>query len=341
MHLALFVCIIILLMKIWKYEFNIDKTRNYINKRLIFYIAIVSILSLCSLIPSFNFLLDIVSQFKIQYFIFGIIALLYLVLANIKDFTKLVRTGIFLSLLIIIINFVDIYKDLIPYKSHGQGNLRVAHFNVLTKNKSYDKVLLQIQKKNPNVILIEELDATWLNNIKEIQKNYPYSIVELRDDNFGIAMFSQIPLVNPKIEYWTDWEVPVIISDLKIGSEISTIIGIHTLPPIKDYIERRNLMLDNLSKKISENPENILILGDLNTSKYSYAYKTFIMNSKIKNAQDGFGCNGTWNAMFLPFFRISLDHILYGGNFEVKDFKILDKIGSDHLPSVAEFIYIE
>lgn len=63
-------------------------------------------------------------------------------------------------------------------------------------------------------------------------------------------------------------------------------------------------------------------------------YREFISKHEISDAQTVVNNNkGTWNTRHLPFFRISLEHVLYKNpNIEIDSFKCGSFFGSDHFP---------
>lgn len=316
-------------------NFNFEKITNYLNNRLFLLILFLLICSIISYIPTYNYIIDIISQFKIQYLYLGTSTLIYYIFAYSKTPRTLFKIFIICSLTIVGLNLYDICKNYSPLEdllSKNNEQIKIGHFNVLTKNDNYHKILEQVETEKPDIILLEEVNETWLKNIEKIRNQYPYFLEHPREDNFGIALYSKKPLKNIVKEAWTDWEIPVIKADLNDNTRL---YYIHTLPPIKSYIQYRNNMLQNISKIINENQQNLIIAGDLNTAKYSYVYKNYIAKTEIKSAQKGFGLKGTWPTSFPPFLRIEIDHILVSEKLFVSSFKTGKSTGSDHLPVFA------
>ena len=155
-------------------------------------------------------------------------------------------------------------------------------------------------------------------------------------------MYSKIPFTNTDIELWTDFEVPVVVANFKMFSQDLRIYGIHTLPPTsKDYLRVRNEMLKKINTISSqENFKNLVFAGDFNTTIYSNSYKKYIKSSVLKDCQIlAKNINGTWNARYIPIFRISLEHVLISPKILMNSFKIGKNFESDHLPVYVELSF--
>lgn len=315
-----------------------NKFNNFLSKRVILLFIIFTAVNLTAILPSINFISDIFSHFIKQYLI---LSFLFLIIFAYLSFTnKKFLIGVFASIIFSCMNFGLMYsatrqttKASIPENQTAE-NLSLGIVNVLTSNTNYEKLLKIISEQNSDILILQEIDSIWLQNIKELKYTYPYYLEHPRDDNFGIAIYSKIPLTNSEIEYWTNFEVPVIKAEIKRGKNLYTIYGVHTLPPIsKNYISTRNEMLSKISNNIEKN-NNVIVGGDLNTTIYSHAYRKIISQKRIQDAQTiSKNQKGTWNTKHLPFFRISLEHVLYkNSNIQIQSFECGANFDSDHFP---------
>ena len=74
--------------------------------------------------------------------------------------------------------------------------LRLVAQNVHTANKRSDLVLEFLRRADADVLLLMEVNERWLNVLESLRTNYPHVTAEPREDNFGIALFSRLPLTN-------------------------------------------------------------------------------------------------------------------------------------------------
>lgn len=333
------------IIKNWSHNLSmLEKFNKFFIKRVIVLFILFFAVNIVANLASLNIFVDILSHFKVQYFYISFLFLfsfVYLCFVN-KKFI----IGVILSFCLVYSNYSTIspyYKNLsnIP---KGE-TLKVGLFNVLTSNKHYDKLLDEIKLQNPDIVILQEVDNAWVSNIQSLKKEYPYYKNYPREDNFGISLYSKIPLKNIATEFWDAYSVPVMVADT---GEIK-IYCTHTLPPASfDYIKTRNKMLQRIGEILGKAPhrgENVLVAGDLNTTSFSKAYRLANPSLNSYPIYDAINyipaAKGTWNAKHPPFFRITLEHILTTENIVPTKTTLGNPFGSDHLPVFAEFIILK
>lgn len=314
-----------------------NKFLKYIKSRGVFVFTLLTIINFIGLLPFDYFLFDIFSHFKLQYIIFNIIFLgLFLYLSF---FNRKFIVCCLISLILICINYADVSQYIgKPNVFESEKFIKIGLFNVFTKNKSYNKLMDLINKNNPDIVILQETDDNWLNNIKEIKKKYPYYFEYTRDDNFGISIYSKFELISPEIEFWSDYDVPVLKTSIKLPKQIINLYCVHTLPPINNnYYKIRNQMLNKISALSNT---NTIVAGDFNTTIYSKSYKKFIKSSNFRNCQLlSKKISGSWNAKYFLFLRIPLEQILISNNFRVNKLYYEKSFDSDHLPLFVNLNY--
>lgn len=310
------------------------KLDNYLKTRGLFFFVIFLTINILAYLNIINLFIDIISHFRLQYLLISIIFFIIFIYVTFSD--KRFITAILASILLIGMNFYGIHNYIGKKMfANSEQNIKLGLFNVLTQNKNYEKFLNEVKTHNPDIIILQEVDDSWLENIKELKSEYSYNNKLPRDDNFGIALFSKVPLKFCLIEFWTDLDIPVIHAMTTNDIEI---YGIHTLPPTGEkYFQIRNEMLEKISTLNRNKNTKLIISGDLNTTIYSPAYRKYIKSVELNDAQI-FSKNikGTWNSAHFPIFRIPLEHILFSKNLKLNNFSIGKNFGSDHLPVFAE-----
>lgn len=293
------------------------------------------ILTIAGFLGKFGWLLDLTSHFRVQY---SIIQLLCVVFLLIKKRWKLVAV----ALLFAGMNMVQI----IPWYIHDSrptdanttvvGKLRILLINVNSYNTDYDKTIQYIQEINPDVLALEEINDPWLSALSGVLSSFPFKKVLTRDDNFGIGLLSRIPLQDSAIAYFGSAGVPSIVSKVHIGEEPVTILLTHPLPPGNvACFGLRNEQLEEVASSREDFGDSLIVLGDLNTTSWSYYYKRFVSRMKLYDSRKGFGIHPSWPTM-RPIMLIPIDHCLVSDDIVVLDRRIGHNLGSDHYP-----VYIE
>lgn len=309
----------------------VEKLKSYDFSFFVYAVLIVSILGYFS---KFNFLFDICSQFCLQYLIFALIVLVFYIIKKQKTIKSL------LVIFIILLNLFPVLGSIKINDSTKKQGFTIEVINLLTKNKKYNAVRKEINDKSPDILVIQEIDDKWSEELQAVKENYPFIYEISRQDNFGIALYSKIHITEIRKFFVGTLDVPAISAFCDYEGKVFEIICIHTTPPIcQKYFKNTQKIIDDLANYVVENGHNVIITGDFNTAPYSYNYKNFVKTSKMKDLSNIF--HPTWSAFWLSPFRITLDHIFVTKSFAVRDYAVGNNIGSDHLPIWAEISFKE
>ncbi len=220
-------------------------------------------------------------------------------------------------------------------KPAGQ-TLRVMLINVHTENQRYDLVKARIRENNPDVVVVEEVNGRWLDQLAGLSDTYPHSCSEPREDNFGILLLSKLPLENPEIVHLGDAELPSVTALIKFGNKSITLLGTHPLPPAsRESTLLRNEQFSAIAQFLNGLKGSAILLGDLNATPWSHSFKQLLQETGLADSSRGFGLQTSWPAN-LFFLRIPIDHCLLSSDLRVANRWIASDIGSDHLPLVVE-----
>ena len=216
-------------------------------------------------------------------------------------------------------------------------NLRIVTANLLKSNLKHDLFLEFIEDADPDVIFIQELDGAWANSLYALDEDYPYNAVIPSPGDFGVALFSRIPLDPVEITYFTDSVLPWVHAELTVNGRHLSILSYHIWPPVsRDRLETRDGDLDFLAKYVADAEDLVLVAGDFNVTPWSPSYKKMIRASGLKNARRGFGIKPTWAAIPSPIALLPLDHVLLSPEIAVKSLRVGPRIGSDHRPLIVD-----
>jgi endonuclease/exonuclease/phosphatase (EEP) superfamily protein YafD len=285
----------------------------------------------CSLIgfgARFGWLFELTSHFRLQYAIF-----LFVLGAAFALHKAILPASLFFAGTLI--NLVPIAPYLLPASPPRHADvpsLRLLLINVRSANADYAGVMSMVEAIEPAILLLEEINPRWLLHLDALRASHPFGIREPRDDDFGIALFSRIPLEHARIAYLGKAEVPSIEAEFTFAGRRVLLIGTHPVPPGNPVnFQLRNEQLLAVAECIAGWTGPAILLGDLNTTPYSPYFGRLLRTARLHDSARGFGPHGTWPEFPEPF-RIPLDHCLISKDFVVLDRKIGPRLGSDHLP---------
>jgi len=296
-------------------------------KKLI-WISIFGIL-LFSILPniiSSYWLLDIFSNFKLQYLVISIGLFLFVLISFKKKLSAiiLIMIAIIWNLYFIVPYFLE--SDNFPHKKE----IKITSINLLSSNSRENLVINYITKEDPDILILMELTPKWEEKLNNIIKKYEYQKIVPRLDNFGIAVLSKYKM-DSHIDYFDLNNKPSIVSNLELENQILSVVATHPIPPINQTtFENRNKQLTNIIRDRNKFSDNLIIAGDFNTSSFSNHFEKLVEGDLV-DSRIGFGLLPTWPANY-EILQTTLDHFLVSKNLKVIDRKTGPNIGSDHLP---------
>lgn len=233
-----------------------------------------------------------------------------------------------------------------PYVSSGagrrdadipSGSVRAMMVNVNTFYGDASRVAGAIRDEGPDILLLLEVDRRWLAKLGPELEGFARRVMEPREDNFGIALFSKVPWEAAGVVFIGEANLPSVQARLAIGGEGVWVLGTHAPPPLGHRLwALRNDQLAELARHARAIEGPLLVLGDLNATPWSYHMGRLLDASGLRDSAVGRRLMGTWPVLARPF-SIPIDHCLYRGGIEIHGRKHGPDVGSDHLPLVVDF----
>jgi len=294
--------------------------------------AVVTVVfSVGTLLPIDHFAIQLFTHFRLQYLI---------VLLGLLFLFKYLRSPWLIGAIAAtaVLNAVVVLPWYVGEEDPSDGvKLKLLHANVLSSNTEYDRLISLLETEAPDLVMLQEVSPDWLVALDELRADYPYSYAEARQGNFGIALFSRMPLKSVSHFDSPPFGYPTIVASLDIDGQILHFIGTHPMIPISgDYYEARNEQLAGIAKLLGKQAEPKILVGDLNLSQWDVNYKPLEQQGGVRNARKGFGIVPTW-PVFMPFAMIPIDHVLVSESISVTGVYSGPRIGSDHLPLIVTF----
>ena len=239
-----------------------------------------------------------------------------------------------------------------PQKPVSERTLKICTVNVLTQNLQHDRVIAVLKNADPDMVAVLELGSSLESRLNdELSDLYPYRITDPSDDgNFGIGLWSKLPLQDEQIFHLTVALVPSISAQVIWEGQPVRLFATHPIPPMNSrYFQARNRHLELLAQRIRVKEQNsmavsTIVVGDLNLAPWSPWYGKFLADAELRDciAGDRLGSlTPTWYRWPLFPFGLVLDHGFCGGGLRCSNRKVLQYIGSDHRPVLLEFVRAE
>ncbi|MCO6429847.1 MAG: endonuclease/exonuclease/phosphatase family protein, partial [Deltaproteobacteria bacterium] len=231
---------------------------------------------------------------------------------------------------------IPLYSGAQPPLPRHWPELRILYANVQTSNRDKESLLHLINNEQPDIIALLETDQAWVDAVSKGVTGYPLQISKPRTDNFGMAVFSRLPLAG-EIRNFGDELPPSFSIPLKRanGGELRLIV-LHCIPPLtQDALYLNWLLLRRAASDLRFSDVPTLIVGDLNATPYSRFFRDFQDWAALNYGWQGRGWTPTWNVKFPPI-QLMIDHVFSKGSIVITEINTGREIGSDHLPLIIK-----
>ncbi|MDH3812665.1 MAG: endonuclease/exonuclease/phosphatase family protein [Gammaproteobacteria bacterium] len=294
--------------------------------------AVVTIaFSVGTLLPIDHFAIQLFTHFRLQYVVVSLSLLLLFKYLRSPWLIGALAASLVLNASLVLPWYVG--ED----ETSGGVELKLLHANVLSSNTEYDRLISLLDTEAPDLVMLQEVSPDWLVALDELRADYPYSYAEAREGNFGIALFSRVPLKSVSHFDSPPFGYPTIVASLDIDGQVLHFIGTHPMIPVRGtFYDARNEQLAGVARLLGKQAEPKILVGDLNLSQWDVNYKHLEQQGGVRNARKGFGILPTW-PVFMPFAMIPIDHVLVSETISVTGFYSGPRIGSDHLPLIVTF----
>lgn len=220
--------------------------------------------------------------------------------------------------------------------------IKIMVSNVLTPNRSSEKLLSHVNLEKPDVLLCVETDQWWEDQLSVLEEEYPVQIKIPQDNLYGMHLYSKLKLKSTDVRFLVEDDIPSIKTKvvLESGDEV-LFYALHPKPPSpteNDTSTNRDAELLVVAKEISQVDEPVIVCGDLNDVAWSKSTELFKKISELLDSRIGRGRFSTFHAQY-PFLRWPLDHFFHSSHFMLKDMKVLPSIDSDHFPIITQLYF--
>lgn len=292
-------------------------------------VCIATVLGFCS---RFGWLFDLFSHFPVQYFLGLVIVATLLLVPRQRGAAACFAIFALINLAVIL----PLYFGRTLQTDEHELTLRAMLINVNTKSGDPTLVAKTLSEMDPQILVLEEINSRWLTDLEEVLRAYPHSCVCPREDNFGIGLFSKLPLADATVVDIGDAKAPSILANVRIGTTTIRVIATHPVPPAgASYSRLRNTQLDRIPDHVPNGGSPVLLLGDLNASPWSHHFKQLLMRTGLRDSSKGRGVQPTWPT-HNPLLLIPIDHCLHSSDVMVLRKEIGPNVGSDHYPVIVD-----
>lgn len=314
-----------------KVNMNGTLKKSVKNSQFKIFFLIGGIPLLLGFLGKYYWLFDLFAHFRIYYVIyFLILGSVTLALQRRKEATVAMLFAVTLSF-----GLIKFYVSNTESQNISSETLKIASINLLSSNENFEKVASFIDEGSFDIVFLLEINDKWQHKIETIE-GYPFQFYIPRPDNFGIGVIYNIEIDSVERIDVSNIELPSILLSMKLDGKELKLLSTHPVPPISSkFFEFRNNQFDEINTFVNEVDEELVLIGDFNSTVFSPNMKTLLNNDRLVDSRIGFGLLHTWNDL-MPINLITLDHAFVTNGINVFNRGVGRSIGSDHLPIILE-----
>lgn len=214
----------------------------------------------------------------------------------------------------------------------AESTIKTMAANVLQSNENAEALLQLIERQQPDLLVLCEVNQRWIENLALLQDRFAHFKIQPMENEYGIALYSQLPMTRAEVRTMVRDEIPSIDATIQLRSGRSVrVFAVHPNPPrMGEDTTKRDAELVLVGRELRNEP-SVLVLGDLNDVGWSRTSDLFREVSGLLDPRIGRGFYATFDAKSW-ILRYPLDYVFHSDDFRVAELEVLPSIGSDHFP---------
>lgn len=288
---------------------------------------------------------------RIQFFLTALIVLPLFILMTKKWrwYDRALIGGLLVTLGIhghYLINYTPLVHPVVPTATAQQAQENAFHLviaNVKMKNRNAELLLEQLNKQDPDLILLTEIDSWWDQQLNLLSERYPYQREVINEVAYGMGLYSKFPLEDIQVDYLQNAKVPSISGTVALenGNKFR-LFCVHPVPPPHfrkhpDNSGQSEVALIKIGKSVEKTAYPAVVAGDFNDVVWSYTDALTQTENLLHDVRVGRGFYNSFNAEKW-YMKWPLDHIFVTEHFSLLTLERLPSIGADHFPISAVLV---
>ena len=235
--------------------------------------------------------------------------------------------------------------------------LRVMTSNLLGYNPDTAGAVAALRASGADLIGLNELSLATADAVgSDLRAEYPYQVLDPRRGVTGSGIISRYPLTLAAVPFVADervgvWMGPPLAVDVAVNGQTVTVVLFHTYSGPQWGNERR-AAARALADYAAAHPGPVIVMGDLNATELSLAYRSLARPLRDAWAAQGWGLGHTFPGSLVPGssrpviagvpvpqWLVRIDFIFYSPGLAAASASIGPwDGGSDHRPVLADLI---
>lgn len=224
-----------------------------------------------------------------------------------------------------------------PDKVDGFECATVLSFNVLQDNDQYERTAALIDAEDPDILFLMETNREWIDALAPQLGRYGFTLTQPLENAYGKVFATRLTVDRASFEDNFGDDTPSLYASLRMADDTRfELIGLHPRPPLPgESTEMRDKTIALAGSRTPDSLDNVLAIGDFNDVPWSSTVQGFVRDGQYLDPRVGRGTFSTFPADYVKL-GWPLDQIFVKNGVKVESLRILEDVGSDHLPLAAK-----
>ena len=218
--------------------------------------------------------------------------------------------------------------------------LEIVTLDVTTSLGTRSPVIGWISTVDADLIFLQQTTPAWIESIRDADTGYRVIAEPSQAGQSGTIALAKVPYETQVYPVIPGTE-PIVEVNAELAGRPVTVLSIRADTPsgVNDA-EQRDELFQAAGELVAARSEPVVVVGDLNVTRWSHAFRTLVSAGALNNSEDGFGYQATWPANDWPiagaYAGLPVDHALTTNALTTARRSIGPAVGSDHLPLIVE-----
>ncbi len=209
--------------------------------------------------------------------------------------------------------------------------------NVLQRNRDYAPTVEMIARERPDILLLLETDRPWVDALAPVLVRYPHQVLRASDNTYGMVFATMLAVDSAYTENTTDQHTPTVYARMTTrDGQAFHYTGLHPRPPTPGHdTDLRDRKIARAALQLAGRNVPAIAMGDFNDVPWSRTTRVFKQVGGYLDPRIGRGTFPTFPAT-LTAIGWPLDQVFATPDFAFRWIRVLEDVGSDHRPLMAE-----
>ncbi len=225
---------------------------------------------------------------------------------------------------------ISFEKDVTP-----ETSVSLLSVNVLMENQDHERLRGLIDREDPDVLLLMEVDSVWEEALADQLDRYTTVVRHPLSNHYGMIFATRLKANAAKTVFLSDDDTPTLLADLDAPTGRFFFVGLHPQPPVPGTdTEARDEQIKKSALLADRTVLPVVAMGDFNDVAWSWSSMRFKTYGAFRDPRVGRGILPSFDATSW-LMRFPIDQLYLTDGLGLVSFERLEDIGSDHYPMKA------